>query len=264
MKTLNVLLTLSLVSILLSGCSVKQVNEPTPDASAAPDITRLEAQDKQESTDFVLVNPLRDDPDNPSPHNPFIKKFGDIPEVRTYMRLRQKLVYGPGLTVDEAIALYTAEAHLYPDSSDAKESLKQWKADKQRYIRLGIPAEGPVMMHTRPEKDDRTDVDAARKAADFILTDNPDNPSPDNPLIKEFGDIPEVRTYMRLKQKLKGGAGLTIDEAIALYTAEAHLYPSPEAEEMLADLQTDKQRYERLGLPADEPVFFDTLTEERD
>jgi hypothetical protein len=88
---------------------------------------------------------MRDDPDNPSPHNPLIKKFGDIPEVRTYMRLRQKFYTGIGLTLHEAIELYTAEAHLYP-TSENKARLKKWKKDRERYIREGIPlGEDPVL-----------------------------------------------------------------------------------------------------------------------
>ena len=94
------------------------------------------------------------------------------------------------------------------------------------------------------------------------LTDNPDNPSPHNPLIKKFGDIPEVRTYIRLKQKLGRGIGLTIDEAIELYTAEVYLYPTPAAKEMLKDLKADKKRYKRLGIPEDEPVFSDIIDPE--
>ena len=49
------------------------------------------------------------------------------------------------------------------------------------------------------------------------------------PLVKKFGDIPEVRAYIRLKQKFRYGIGLNVDEAIELYTVDAHLYPSLEA-----------------------------------
>lgn len=85
--------------------------------------------------------------------------------------------------------------------------------------------------------------------------DNPDNPSPHNPLIKKFGDIPEVRTYIRLKQKFYSGIGLNIDEAIELYTAEVHLYPTPSVKAALKSMKKDKERYIRLGIPMGGPVL---------
>ena len=119
--------------ILLSGCSVRHIDEPLQSPTPVPD--------KQESRDVARVNPLTDDPDNPSPHNPLIKAFGDVPEVRTYLRLKQKLGRGIGLSIDEAIELYTAEVRLYPTPA-AKEMLKVLKTDKKRYERLGIPVRG--------------------------------------------------------------------------------------------------------------------------
>lgn len=147
MKTFKTLPGCFILITLLSGCSVKHVNETSQNASV-PDLTRQRQDAKKQDTqkaDFIIgFNPLRDDPDNPSPHNPLVKKFGDIPEVRTYIRLKQKLGSGIGLNIDEAIELYTAEVHLYP-SLEAKARLKAWKKDKERYERLGILMDKPVM-----------------------------------------------------------------------------------------------------------------------
>ena len=240
MKTL---LGILIVTLLLSGCSARHVNEPRQDTTPV--------RDKQDSPDLSIgFHPLKDDPDNPSPHNPLIKKFGDVPEVRAYMRLKQKIGRGIGLNIDEAIELYTAEVYLYP-TPDAKEMLKSLKKDKQRYQRLGIPLDRSVLMYT-PIKENLP-------PPDFVLVnplkDDPDNPSPHNPLIKKFGDIPEVRTYMRLKQKLVLGIGLNTDEAIEFYTAEVHLYPTPRVKAALKSMKKDKERYQRLGIPMDGPVL---------
>ncbi|MXV72986.1 hypothetical protein F4Z99_01765 [Candidatus Poribacteria bacterium] len=139
--------------ILLSGCGVRHVNEPLQNT--------MPGGDKQDvpKDDFIPgFHPFKDDPDNPSPHNPLVRKFGDIPEVRTYIRLNQKFQYGIGLNVDEAIELYTAEAHLYP-SREAKARLKSWKKDKERYERLGILTDEPVMGYNL--KTDVSDEDPA-------------------------------------------------------------------------------------------------------
>ena len=127
MKTLNTLLGFFILITVLSGCSARSINTP--------------AQSTKES--FVLFNPLTDDPDNPSPHNPLIKKYGDIPEVRTYIRYYQKLRSGTPLTVDEAIALYTADLYLYPYPATEK-ILKTLKATKKQHEALGFPADTPV------------------------------------------------------------------------------------------------------------------------
>jgi len=257
MKTLNTLLGFLIFLTLLSGCSAKHIDKPLQSPAPVPD--------KQESPDVALVNPLTDDPDNPSPHNPLTKKFGDVPEVRTYLRLKQKLGRGIGLTIDEAIEFYAAEVHLYPTPA-AKEMLKDLKTDKKRYERLGIPVRGHLPSYLLDAVVDANDallqnppVGDKQESSDFVLvnpfTDDPDNPSPHNPLIKKFGDIPEVRTYIRLKHKFRYGIGLNVDEAIELYTAEAHLYPSLEAKARLKSWIKDKERYERLGILTDEPIL---------
>ena len=80
------------------------------------------AKVKKPKEDFIIgFNPFKDDPDNPSPHNPLVKKFGDIPQVRTYIRLQRKYLSGKPLTIDEAIDLHAAEHHLY-----------QWQTTKAR------------------------------------------------------------------------------------------------------------------------------------
>lgn len=220
-----------LLSLLLSGCSVRHVDAPLQNTTTI--------SDKQGLPDFALVHPLTDDPDNPSPNNPLIKKFGDIPEVRTYLRLKQKLGRGIGLNIDEAIELYTAEVHLYP-TPVAKAMLKSLESDRKRYETLGIPVGGYLPSYILDAVVDASDellqnppVLDKQESTDFVLVhpfkDNPDNPSPNNPLIKKFGDIPEVRTYIRLQRKFLYGIGLNIDETIELYTVEAYLYPSLEA-----------------------------------
>ena len=88
-----------------------------------------------------------------------------------------------------------------------------------------------------------------------MLTDDPDNPSPYNPLVKKFGDIPEVRTYMRLSQKLMSGTSLTVDEAIVLFTAELHLYSWETTKDMLKSAVENKKRNQRLGFSADSPYL---------
>ena len=257
MKTLNTLLGFLILITLLFGCSARHVNAPLQNTTAV--------SDKQESPDVALVNPLTDDPNNPSPHNPLIKEFGNVPEVRTYLRLKQKLGRGIGLTIDEAIELYAAEVHLYP-TPVAKEMLKDLKADKKRYERLGIPVRGHLpsymldaVVDASSEIHQNPPVGDKQKSSDFVLvnpfTDDPDNLSPHNPFVKKFGDIPEVRTYIRLKQKFLYGIGLNVDEAIELYTAEVHLYPTPATKANLKRWKKDKERYERLGILTDEPVL---------
>lgn len=148
MKTLKTLLVFFLFISVISGCSVKQVNEPHENQ---PLLNTADVRDKQTppKADFIPgFHPFKDDPDNPSPHNPLVRKYGDITEVRTYIRLKQKLAYGHGLNIDEAIELYTAEYHLYP-SDATKANLKKWKKDKERYIRLGIDLGGPVLFDSR-------------------------------------------------------------------------------------------------------------------
>ena len=131
---------------MVYGCSVKHVNEADKNEHLQNTIPVVDKQDPSK-VDFIPgFHPFKDDPDNPSPHNPLVRKFGDIPEVRTYIRLNQKFRYGIGLTVDEAIAFYTAEAHLYP-SPEAKAALKAWKNDKERYQRLELPMDSIVMRY---------------------------------------------------------------------------------------------------------------------
>lgn len=136
MKTLLGIFTLI---TLLSGCGARHVNRTVQNT------TSLDTQDAKEP--FVLVNPLKDDPENPSPHNPLIKKFGDIPQVRTYMRLQQKLLSGTPLTRGEVIAFFTAEFHLYRSPSTA-EALKREKESKKRDEKLGFSSDLPVFRYT--------------------------------------------------------------------------------------------------------------------
>ena len=97
------------------------------------------AKAKKPKEDFIIgFNPFKDDPDNPSPHNPLVKKFGDISQVRTYIRLQRKYLSGKPLTIDEAIDLFTADLYLYSHQSTKArlKYLKQHKKDLERSGRL--------------------------------------------------------------------------------------------------------------------------------
>lgn len=145
MKTLKVILGVLLLISLMSGCSVKPVETPVENTVAASD----KGEQKPVKEDFIIgFHPFKDDPDNPSPHNPLVRKFGDIPEVRTYIRYKQKLEYGPGLNINEAVELYRAEYHLYR-TSEAKRSLKAMESDRRRYERLGLSMDEIIMSYRR-------------------------------------------------------------------------------------------------------------------
>ena len=146
MKTL---LGIFMLTILLSGCGARHVNRTVQNTS-------FDTQDSKEP--FILVNPFKDNPDDPSPHNPLIKKFGDIPQVRTYMRLQQKMLSGTPLTRDEVIVLFTAEFHLYQSPSTA-EALKREKESKKRDKKLGFSSDLPVFRYTGKKIIDFSRVD---------------------------------------------------------------------------------------------------------
>ena len=155
MKTLHAFLVFFLFIIVLSSCSTRQVNIPQQDE---PVLNTADAHDAQKppKEDFIIgFNPLKDDPENPSPHNPLVKKFGDIPEVRTYIRFEQKL-HKEGLTLDELIELRKAEVHLYP-SDAGKAGLKELMKEKERYQRLGIDMGGIVASVVDKKEDKDTD-----------------------------------------------------------------------------------------------------------
>lgn len=106
--------------LFFSGCASKQHIKTeasemrSEDDKTAHLSTSKNAKTKKRKEDFIIgFNPFKDDPDNPSPHNPLVKKFGDIPQVRTYIRLQRKYLSGKPLTIDEAIDLFAAEHHLY-------------------------------------------------------------------------------------------------------------------------------------------------------
>ena len=125
MKSTFTFLLIALSSIFTSflfflGCASKQhikieaSEMRSEDDKAAHLSTSKNAKAKKPKEDFIIgFNPFKDDPDNPSPHNPLVKKFGDIPQVRTYIRLQRKYLSGKPLTIDEAIDLLAAEHHLY-------------------------------------------------------------------------------------------------------------------------------------------------------
>ena len=52
-------------------------------------------------------------------------------------------------------------------------------------------------------------------------------------LLKRFGDIPEVHTFLELKRKMFKNEPFTLDERIAYTTAQYHLWPHPETKKTL-------------------------------
>ena len=132
-----VLIGILVGSFLFSGCASKNTKivaseTPSEDGQTVQPSKGQNAKAKQPKEDFIIgFNPFKDDPDNPSPHNPLVKKFGDIPQVRTYIRLQRKYLSGKPLTIDEAIDLHAAEHHLYQWQT-TKARLKYLKAQKKR------------------------------------------------------------------------------------------------------------------------------------
>ena len=136
MKNLRTLLLIKLFgtfvkSLFFLGCdskytTVEESEVRSEDGRTAHLFQQKPGKTKKPKEDFIIgFNPFKDNPDNPSPHNPLIKKFGDIPQVRTYIRLQRKYLTGKPLTIDEAIDLLAAEQHLY-----------QWQTTKARLRHL--------------------------------------------------------------------------------------------------------------------------------
>ena len=133
-------------SSLLLGCANKHIKTEASETWAEDSKTVHPSTDKNVKTkptkeDFIIgFNPFKDDPDNPSPHNPLIKKFGNIPQVRTFMRLQRKYLSGTSLTIDEAIELHTVDLYLYPHPS-TEAHLKYLKKHKKALETSGRVAE---------------------------------------------------------------------------------------------------------------------------
>ena len=189
MKVLNTLLGVVIFISALSGCTARSINTPNENVKEAESVKEP----------FVIVNPFRDDPDNPSPHNPLIKRFGDIPEVRTYMRLKQKLLNTPGLTLNEAIAYYTAELHLYQYDS-SRNILNGLKESKKT---SGFPDDAIVFRYTGITQHDLVRGDRVTR----ILPDGTKIIS--DPRLKNNPTIipPEKRRELNLNRNDKKPAG---------------------------------------------------------
>ena len=69
-------------------------------------------------------------------------------------------------------------------------------------------------------------------------------PPPRRPRLSEFGDIPQVRTYVRFMQKLENREPLSVNEVIEFLTAASYLYPSQDKAETLKKLETEKKKNE--------------------
>ena len=142
MRRTVILLCIAVFSIfigvfLFSGCASKSITVEESEVRSGDRQTVHLSEKKTGKTekpkeDFIIgFNPFKDDPDNPSPHNPLIKKFGDIPQVRTFIRLQRKYLSGTPLTIDEAIDLFTADLYLYPQQKTTKGRLKYLKKRKK-------------------------------------------------------------------------------------------------------------------------------------
>ena len=65
--TMKTLLGFFILITLLSGCSVRHVNE------SVQNTTPVHGKQEAPKEDFIPgFNPFKDDPDNPSPHNPMV------------------------------------------------------------------------------------------------------------------------------------------------------------------------------------------------
>ena len=52
-------------------------------------------------------------------------------------------------------------------------------------------------------------------------------------LLKRFGDIPKVHTFLEISRKMFKNEPLTLDERIDYTTAQYHLWPHPETKKTL-------------------------------
>ncbi len=74
-------------------------------------------------------------------------------------------------------------------------------------------------------------------------------------LISHFGDIPQVHTYLTLREKMEKilegelDEKLTLAEFIDYLTAEVYLYPSKSTAELLERLNVMKKRFDAEGSP---------------
>ena len=59
-------------------------------------------------------------------------------------------------------------------------------------------------------------------------------------LIRRFGDIPEVHTFIALKRKIFKKEPLSLDEKIDYVSAQLHLFPHPETRKTLKSLQDQR------------------------
>ena len=69
------------------------------------------------------------------------------------------------------------------------------------------------------------------------------------PRISEFGDIPQVRTYVTFMQKLENREPLSVNEVIEFLAADLYLYPSEAKAESLKRLEAIKNVNVMEGRP---------------
>ncbi len=62
-------------------------------------------------------------------------------------------------------------------------------------------------------------------------------PPPRRPRLSEFGDIPQVRTYVKFMQKLENKEPLSLNEVMEFLAADSYLYPSQDNAALLKRLE---------------------------
>ena len=62
-------------------------------------------------------------------------------------------------------------------------------------------------------------------------------------LVEKFGDIPQVHTFVELRQKTKRGDSLTFDETLLYVESMNHLFPSGKTTEAIRTLKRIREMY---------------------
>ena len=134
-----------------------------------------------------------------------IKQFGDIPEVHTIADYQQKQIQGIPVTLDERIAYREAQVRLWPNERN-QEALK----DHKKFRELHETDDPEVFAKLLREQ-----------------------------LIKQFGDVPEIDTIVKVEKKFKADEVVSDDEYLAYLNARFRLFPDAstlrELQEALAE-----------------------------
>lgn len=121
----SIFLGIFVFALCLQGCGSRQVNQSTENIGA---MNLNELKEMSKSHDRTMNSPSMGDNFF---FNSLIDEFGDIPQVRTYVNLQQKIREKKHLTFDEIIALASAALYLYPSEAKAA-GLKELEALKSQ------------------------------------------------------------------------------------------------------------------------------------